>query len=162
MMLALIKHALKVRDTQHILDTGVKRCWFVYGFHEVTRWLRALDRPGNEHEQSIHTYDFATMYTTLEQDNIVDSLRFAIMEAFGTSYIALRYNGSSKPFSWVEAHEASEVSQNDRDFYLYTADEITKLVEILVRNTYIQNDAHLRRQTVGPLWAPTLPPTSPT
>lgn len=36
-----------------------------------------------------------------------------------------------------------------RTYHLYTADQVTKLVDILVHNIYIQNGAHVRQQTVG-------------
>lgn len=146
-MLKLVKHELKIRDMNHIHETGVKRCWFVDGFEEVTRWLRALERPGNQQERTLQTYDFATMYTTLDQTNIVDSLRFAINEAFGTSHQALYYHGPSAPCTW---HDSSSPGRpNPNPYLLYTAADITKLIDILVHNIYIQNGTHIRQQTVG-------------
>jgi hypothetical protein len=141
--LALIKKELKILDDQYFFQHGIKRCWFVDSAKEVTTWLRTLDRPADVSERCITTYDFSTMYTTLELDAIVKSVRYATNEAFGEGHKHMIFNGLTKPCTWLDT-DATENSAN-----CFTANDITNMVSVLVKNTYILNGRHLRQQTVG-------------
>jgi hypothetical protein len=83
-MLGHIKQALRARDDSHWQETGVRRCWFVDSYTQAITRLRTHDRPENSAERCINTFDFETMYTTLDHTYIVQSHEYAIREAFGT------------------------------------------------------------------------------
>lgn len=72
--LALVKEELVRKDRLNIIKTAVKRCWFVNDFDEVCRWLKHLNRPTNSQLRGVDTFDFSTMYTTLELDDISRSV----------------------------------------------------------------------------------------
>jgi len=55
----------------------VNRCWLVDSYEEVVGWLQLLERPKPEN-QCISTYDFSTMYTTLDLNDLVSSVSRAI------------------------------------------------------------------------------------
>lgn len=151
-ILKLIKSELKARDRVHFNHHGVKRCWFINGFDEATRWLRAFDRASDKSTHSLNTYDFATMYTTLDQMSIVESLHYAFTEAFGRPDDTLeqpchkfvRYKGPTLDAEW---HNDADLGAATHE--LYTVRDLTRLVYILVTNTYIHNSNHIRRQTKG-------------
>lgn len=92
------------------------------------------------------------MYTTLNQESIVGCLHFALLEAFGSPNNAyslphhtyMHVKPGREAAAWHK-HGDLETPPDD----LYTVDELTELVRILVMNTYIQNGTHIRRQTVG-------------
>lgn len=151
-ILKLVKDELKYRDDIHWQHTGAKRCWFINGHEEATRWLRALNRSSDTTQRSLNTYDFATMYTTLNQESIVECLNFALREAFGSATDA--FNLPQHKHMHVKPGKAPATWHKDGDMgtpesELYTFEELTDLVRILVMNTYIQNGTHIRRQVTG-------------
>lgn len=151
-VLKLVKDELKYRDEHTFRHTGVKRCWFINGFEEATRWLRVLNRSDDHTHRSLNTYDFATMYTTLNQESIVECLHFGLLEAFGSPNNAyslphhtyMHVKTGKAPAAW-HTHGDMETPVHE----LYTVAELTTLVHILVTNTYIQNGTYIRRQAVG-------------
>jgi hypothetical protein len=106
-ILKLIKDELKRRDNEHIQQHGVKRCFFVDSFEEVTTWLRVLERPASDALRCMNTYDFATIYTTLDQGDIANSLLFAVREAFqgngspeAKKHLYIVYKNTRVPAKW--------------------------------------------------------------
>jgi hypothetical protein len=162
-MLGAIKRALTARDNLYFLRTGTRRCWFVDSYEEASMRLRSLDPPNNSEDRCISTYDFTTMYTTLAQTGdggIRDSLSFAVKEAFGDQtsladeeddleiplYRYLVYNGLRKPVLWESVGGPTVSAPPECKF---TADQVVRLVNLLVGNTYIKNGDCIRRQVTG-------------
>jgi hypothetical protein len=97
----------------------------------------------------------ATMYTTLELEDIVECTGFAIQEAFTPpppssptdppSYRSLVYRGPHLPAQWASSHHPPSPSDPTH----YSAGELTRLVRILVEHTFIQNGDSIRRQSTG-------------
>jgi hypothetical protein len=103
------------------------------------------------------------MYTTLAQNDeggIVDSLAFALKEAFGDQatlgegevdldiplYRYLIYEGPSKPTRWEKVGDRPiNVSNNHK----YSVADIFRLVHLLVNSTYIKNGECIRHQVTG-------------
>jgi len=94
-LLSQVKKELKKLDKAHIAETGVKRCWFVDSYEEVVDWLQLLERPKSEN-QCINTYDFSTMYTTLDLSDLVSSVSRAIKEAYGDHHRYLLVTGNTQ------------------------------------------------------------------
>jgi len=145
-MLSLIKSELLHLDEKHIAKTGVKRCWFVDNHSKVVAWLKYLHRPQNPALRGVDSFDFSTMYTTLELDDLVSSVKGAITEAF-QNYRLLRFH--HRKCSWIK--EDDELPSNLKPSHpsLLNADEVSHLVEVLVRNTFIQNGQCLKQQSNG-------------
>jgi hypothetical protein len=154
-ILALIKKALRDRDQHHLQQTGVKRCWFIDSFDQVTWNLRNHLHASEEPQQKLATYDFATMYTTLEQRDLVHSLDYAIKEAFGLPtdppeikrHRFLVFKGVNTPPKWHDAIDDNDINVDAST--LYSADDITRLVRILVEHTFIRNGDLIKRQHRG-------------
>jgi hypothetical protein len=143
-MLGFIKDELVRKDIQHIIKTGVKRCWFVDNHDKVCRWLKILPRTNDTTSRSIDSYDFSTMYTTLDLDDLVTSVHGAIQEAF-QGHLCLLYH-NKKNCRWIDT-EADKKKQKPN--HLYTADQITHLVRVLVQNTFIKNGSITKQQILG-------------
>lgn len=142
-MLGHVKSELIAKDHRHIIKTGVKRCWFVDNHAKVCRWLSQLPRPSNPHHRSVNTFDFSTMYTTLDLNDLVASVDFAIQEAF-VDHQYLRFDG--RHCEWIDEDLDRSERRRDQD---YEATHITHLVRVLVNNTFIQNGDFLKLQTTG-------------
>lgn len=140
-MLLFLKKQLLLKDRTHIRKTGVKRCWFVDNHDTVCRWLRYLDRPNNPAMRCIRSFDSSTMYTTLEHDDLIDSVDSAVKEAFG-EHLYLFCNGSTT--YWVDK-EVNEGAVGNH----FTAHQVTHLVKVLVQNTYLKNGDMYKKQEVG-------------
>jgi hypothetical protein len=142
-LLIFIKDELLEKDRQHIIKTGVKRCWFVNSHDEVCRWLKNIPRPKNPQLKCVNTFDFSTMYTTLVLDDIVNSVKASVEEAFeGHKFVAL--SGSSVA-DWIG--DDSEPPKTGTIWY--EVNEVVHLVKVLVRNTFIQNGNIIKKQEVG-------------
>lgn len=134
----------------------MKRCFFVDSFDQVTQWLRVLERPMDEALRSVNTYDFATMYTTLDQDNIVECVDLATQEAFGQQtdhpgvrkHLYLIYINERAPVVWYD--EQDRLTNVPIDMATaFTATDVVEMVRILVRHTYIHNGSLIKQQTQG-------------
>jgi hypothetical protein len=162
-MLGAVKKALKARDEIYHNRTGIRRCWFVDSYEEVSLRLRSLVRPTDPTQRCVSTYDFTTMYTTLAQNSeggIVESVGFALKEAFGDQtylgddeedldiplYRYLVYQGPSKPIRWELVGGPPIQAPASHKF---TVAEILRLVRLLINSTYIKNGDCIRRQVTG-------------
>jgi hypothetical protein len=84
------------------------------------------------------------MYTTLEHTAIREGHEYAFKEIYekaGKTHMICRKNG--REIKWPTADDAGKRTE------LYTYKQLTKLVEILVSNIWIQNGPHIRRQSTG-------------
>jgi hypothetical protein len=145
-LLGLIKKELKTRDFQYYCEHGIRRCWFIDSFNEVTNWLRRLDRPVDKTQRCLQTYDFSTMYTTLDLEDIVRSVRYAVREAFGDRHMYIVFNGYTQAATWYDFDTSGPVPPPTSRF---VGEQVTKMIHILVHNTFIQNGGHIRQQFIG-------------
>ena len=157
-ILKLICKELKGKDLGHIKREGYRRCFFVDGYEDVVDWLRAYIRPHDQAERHIATYDFSTMYTTIDLTDLVDKVSVAIREAFeGHSGMKVLRSGVHTICCWVD----TGVDPTDRS--IYSADDIIDLVRILVNFTYISNGNCIKRQCLGmPMGTNPAPPLANT
>jgi hypothetical protein len=141
-ILTFIKREMKVQDEEHYRATGVRRCWFVNGLQDVTSQLRGQSRPTDRRQQTLNTYDFATMYTTLLQRAIIDSHTYAFEQAFG-QHPYIIYEGLKKEVRWPTAEDPGDQSNR------YCRYDLMRFTEILVKNQWLKNGEHIKQQTVG-------------
>lgn len=151
-MLVLIRNQLKARDQQHLTDTGVSRCWFVNGYDEVAQRIRHQPGPLDHQQSSLNTFDFSTMYTALDLSDVEHCLHVAIHEAFGTSHDHphhqyLVYNGPRRPATWFDPHSLRRPNPSDATYY--TPSEVSRLIKVLIQNTFIKNGDSILRQSKG-------------
>ena len=143
-VLKLITKELKGKDLSHIKREGYRRCFFVDGYEDVVDWLRAYIRPPEQERRNIATYDFSTMYTAIDLNDLVDKVGIAIREAF-EGHLGL----------WaIEAGVLTDCKWIDEDLdpaepFTYSADQVIDLVRILVNSTYIANGEYIKRQCRG-------------
>jgi hypothetical protein len=77
-MLMLVKRELKVRDEKHRTESGVSRCWFVNSYDEVAQRIRQSSDTARQRTGGLQTFDFSTMYTTLDLEELVGCVQMAI------------------------------------------------------------------------------------
>jgi hypothetical protein len=150
-VLKLVKDELRLRDMVHLRLTGIKRCWFVDSYENIISWLKVLDRPSSSADRCIGTYDFTTMYTTLNQTDTGNNIAVSIGEAFGTPLATdipqhdyLLHHPKDNTVSWHNPGEP--IPDNTTP---YTASELARLVRLLINSTYIKNGEHIRKQGKG-------------
>jgi hypothetical protein len=104
----------------HLRNTGVKRCLFVDGYEDIIAWLKILDRPLDPNLRNIDTYDFTTMYTTLDQRDTGDKIELAIHDVFGDpgalgapEHDYMIYPGAGKPCTWHNHNDPPEEEEAD-------------------------------------------------
>lgn len=144
--LKLITKELKGKDLRHIGREGYRRCFAVDGYEEVLDWLRAYVRPQEKEGRSIATYDFSTMYTTIDLVDLVDKVGFAVREAF-EGHLGLCVVGAGVHASCSFVDDAAKWEPEGSNSY--TAQQVIDLISILVNSTYIANGRCIRQQTLG-------------
>ena len=137
--LGLIIKELQIQDVQHIKDTGVRRCWIIDNFEYVTGLLPLLPRPKNPKNRNLDSYDFSTLYTTLDLQDAAEKVALKIDEAFGQKYTHIKLTKTGP--EWGKGR----VPKGEG----YTAQDIKLMVKILINNTYVQNGDKIRKQVKG-------------
>ena len=137
--LGLIVKELQLRDIEHIKNTGVRRCWIIDNFEYVTGLLPLLPRPPNPKNRGLDSYDFSTLYTTLDLQDAAEKVALKIDEAFGREYTYIKLTKTGA--QWGKGRVPKEGG--------YTADDIKLMVKILINNTYVQNGDKIRKQVKG-------------
>ncbi len=141
--LKAIMSALKEKDDSHIAQTGVRRFFIVESFQEVTDFVNKWKRLKG---QGLRTFDFSTMYTTLDQDDLIDKIGKVIEEAFShrtAERLSMSF-GSRKP-QWLRAGRESHTPKH----HTFTMEGLKDLVRYVVKNTYLCNGGKVVHQQVG-------------
>jgi hypothetical protein len=146
-ILTFISKELKEKDLQHIIDTGVRRCWFIDRYDSVSSILPLLPRPQNPGNRRLATFDFSTMYTALDLDDHIERVGEAISEAFNGRpqiFCQLGRNKKNDTIRWPD--ERIRIQNNE---HYFTPTDIKNMVQLLVKNTFIKNGARIKQQIRG-------------
>ena len=129
--------------------TGVKNMWIL---KKSINLLLSLSQLGVHRATSIQTFDFSTLYTSIPHDLLKSRMNNIINNAFKHKNGATRYThikvGRNK------SHFTSDLLNGNNK---YTANDICKMIELLVNNTYVRFGGQVFRQMVGILWEQTVP-----
>ena len=118
-------------------NTGYNYFWSIDNSLEFSHKLQFLQA------QSIKTFDFSTLYTTLTLNAIYDGLEQLISKMFKVSgSLGIMVNDDVKKSFWSDG--------SDRPNYkLYTMDKLLDSLKYVLYNTYVQFAGHVFLQTQG-------------
>ena len=120
---------LEAKDKRLIAEQGISRYWIIEDMERFFQDVKIKDAMGQLKGKKPRTTDFTTMYTSLQQDDIVNNVGKAVEEA-------LSFN--------------ERCSDRDHIRDIATKTKIMKHVKFIVQNTYIGNDpTYIVRQTRG-------------
>ena len=121
--------------------TEVNNMWIL---KNSTNLLSSLGHLGVHRATSIQTFDFSTLYTSNPHDLLKSRMNNIINNAFKHRNGATRYThmkvGRSKSYFTCDPLKGNNN---------YTANDICKMIEFLVDNTYVSFGGQLFRQMVG-------------
>lgn len=118
--------------------TGIKRNWIVNNNVPILECLNNICTESRA--RNIQTYDFTTLYTNLEHEEIKVALASVLKLCFKHSkkkYIAIY----AKSFAWVD-------STRDGTYY-FDMDSFMKSIEFLMDNCYFTLGSNIFRQVIG-------------
>ena len=121
--------------------TGVNSMWIL---KNSTNLLSSLGHFGDHGANSIQTFDFSTLYTSIPHDLLKSCMNSIINNAFKHKNGATRYTHIK--FCGNRSYFTSDPLNGDNK---YTANDICKMIEFLVDNIYVRFDGQLFRQMVG-------------
>ena len=127
-ILTVIKTGLEKYCSIKTSHTGVNNMWIL---KNSTNLLSSLGHLGVHKATSIQTFDFSTLYTSIPHDLLKSRMNNIINNAFKHKNGATRYThikvGRNK------SHFTSDPLNGDNK---YTSNDICKMIEFLVDNTY--------------------------
>ena len=109
-----------------------------------TNLLSSLGHLGVHRATSIQTFDFSTLYTSIPHDLLKSRMNSIINNAFKHKNGATRY--THVKVCRNKSYFTSDPLNGDNK---YTANDICKMIEVLVDNIYVRFGGQLFRQMVG-------------
>ena len=79
-ILANVLRTLREKDDRNLARTGIRRYFVVGDSFETSNFLGSWARRGETRE--LRSFDFATMYTNIPLDDLVEKVNTTIDEAF--------------------------------------------------------------------------------
>ena len=140
-VLTVIKDFLQTYSEKVYSTSGVNQMWILKNSKEL---LEHLGSQSLSHVNSIKTYDFSTLYTTIPHTKLKTRLKDLIKQCFFYKNGNRRYKylvlGKDLGY-FVKEHTKSDIK--------YTEDDITKMLEFLIDNIFVVFGNQVFQQTVG-------------
>jgi len=129
--------------------SGFSKFWVVQNSSPVIGHLNRIN--AKKKAKRISTFDFATLYTTLPRDLLIETL---------TDVINFVFDGSCRNKLGFSANSAHWVTKG-KDNRFFSNTSLAECVEFLIRNCYFKVGNHILRQNIGipmgidpaPFWA---------
>ena len=140
-ILSAIKNGLQTYCETAYSHSGINQMWILKNSKEL---LDNLQSQTLNRINSIQTFDFSTLYTTIPHSNLKQRISDIVKQAFVTksgkrrfTYLALN---SSKAF-FVKDNSSCKVK--------YTEDDIISMINFLIDNIFVQFGGRIYQQTIG-------------
>ena len=140
-ILTVIKTGLEKYCSMKTSHTGVNNMWIL---KNSTNLLSPLGHLGVHRATSIQTFDFSTPYTSIPHDLLKSRMNNIIDNAFKHKNGATRYT-----YIKVGRNKSCFTSDPLNSDNKYAANDICKMIEVLVDNIYVRFGRQLFRQMVG-------------
>ena len=135
-LLTHIKQGLQKYCETAYSRSGMNQLWILKNSKEL---LEHLKSPTFNHETSIQSFDFSTLYTTIPHQKLKDRLTSIIFK-----------NGNRRYKYLVLGHEGTYfVKEHSDSKNKYSEDDIIKMLEFLVDNIFVVFAGKVFQQTVG-------------
>ena len=141
-VLSTIKDGLVRYCNTKTSRNGVNNMWIL---KNSTSLLSSLDQPDVRTATSVQTFDFSTLYTSIQHDLLKSRISNLSHNAFrkkdgSVTYIHIKVTRAQRYFT----HDINGGGDN-----MYTADNICKMIEFLIDNIFVQFGGRLFRQVIG-------------
>lgn len=124
--------------------------WVVTNSAEVVQKLKALNRTINSTEsQQLSTYDFATMYTTIPQEDLIQKIVELVRETFQSYCEEKRIRVARVKVSGSTCTWANENSESKRQDVILDVETFKALFSFLVRSTHVCFGGKVYKQVIG-------------
>ena len=128
--------------------TGVKHYWIVDNSMPIVDFLKTVNQ--RNAGRNIETYDFTTLYTKLDHNEILESINYVIDLAFKKSkykYVSVY----AKSASWSNSPRSSTLK--------FDVDSLKNSIKFLIENSYFSVGSLNFKQTIGiPIGVDCAPP----
>ena len=141
-VLSTIKDGLVKYCNTKTSCNGVNNMWIL---KNSTGLLSSLDQLDVRTATSVQTFDFSTLYTSIPHDLLKSRISNLVHNAF-------RNKDGSLKYTHIKVTRAQGYFTHDTNGggdNTYTADNICKMIEILIDNIFVQFGGHLFRQVIG-------------
>ena len=119
----------------------MNQMWTIKNSKELLEYLASTEL---KYCNSLKTFDFSTLYTTLPHDKLKSVLRDLIHQSFCTKKGDKRYSylvlGRDKAY-FVKKHTDSKSK--------YTEEEVINMLEFLIDNIFVEFGGQVFQQTIG-------------
>ena len=107
--------------------------------------LSSLDQLDVRTATSVKTFDFSTLYTSIPHDLLKSKISNLVHNAFRKKDGSVRYNHIK--VTRAQGYFTHDI--NGRGDNMYTADNICKMIEVLIDNIFVQFGGRLFCQVIG-------------
>eukprot|EP00820_Chromera_velia_P018549 Cvel_27568.t1-p1 / transcript=Cvel_27568.t1 / gene=Cvel_27568 / organism=Chromera_velia_CCMP2878 / gene_product=hypothetical protein / transcript_product=hypothetical protein / location=Cvel_scaffold3463:15174-17246(+) / protein_length=433 / sequence_SO=supercontig / SO=protein_coding / is_pseudo=false len=151
---SLLRHVISTlakKDAENFRRTGIRRFWIAQNTEDVVRHFRSQKGLS---AKGFRTFDFTTMYTQLQHQDLKKKVGEAVIEAacFAVGFVPFSASfAASKSIYLTEKGEWSTLLNLSRgETKVFHLKDILEMISWIVDNTFISNEAgKLRRQKIG-------------
>ena len=140
-ILSAVKSGLQKYCDISFATSGVNQMWILKNSKDLVEMLRSRSL---SYCDSIRTFDFSTLYTTIPHDQLKAKLATIVRRSFFKS------NGKRRYTYLVIGHNQSYfVQKESKSNNKYTEEDIIKMLNFLIDNIFVQFGRRLFQQTFG-------------
>jgi hypothetical protein len=145
------------RDMFHFHHINVAGSWIINNHRRVTENLVKMDSQGmRPHQDEMETFDFASMYTTMDHEVIKELLDEYVDMVFtqeatnNPSHKVLHLHKTGKP-EWTPRKPATKTGKNNSTYtnQHITGKDFKEWIHFLLDNLYVEVGGELFQQTIG-------------
>ena len=141
-VLSTIKDGLVRYCNTKTSHNGVNNMWIL---KNSTSLLSTLYRPDFYAATSVQTFDFSTLYTSIPHDLLKSRFSNLVHNAFRKKYGSVRYTHIK--VTRAQGYFTHDINGSGDN--MYTTDNISKMIEFLIDNIFVQFGGCLFHQVTG-------------
>lgn len=150
-ILQLVLKTLRRRDDSKIVTSGIRRYFIIDGHTEMVKFLRSWKRE-EDGPASMRTFDFTTLYTKIELDDLISKVNHLIARAAvwmnpvldGKGEVMISVNTGAGA-SWEKALRPKCMVNS----WVFNLTQVENLLRFVISNTFLKNGNEIRRQCIG-------------
>ena len=140
-LLTAVKDGLKVYCETAYSTSGVNQMWILKNSKELLEYLSSAQF---NNCNSVKTFDFSTLYTTIPHDKLKSVLRDLIHKSFCTKKGDKRYS-----FLVLGRDRSYFVKHHTDSHKKYTEKDVVAMLEFLIDNIFVEFGGQVFQQTIG-------------
>ena len=141
LILSKIKNGIQTCCDTVYSRSGINQMWILKNSKEL---LENLKSHSLSKVSSIKTFDFSTLYTTIPHEKLKSRLKQLVSQAF------IDKNGNRRyQYIVVKNNRAYFVKEHSDVQQKYNEDDITKMINFLIDNIFVEFGGRIFQQTIG-------------